>query len=287
MKHTHTLAYLGVLLSCALAPAAHAQSTTHEYTVKGGFILRARAYRDKAYAPKEQSRRYASKEQSRYTFDIVQTPKDAAQWDFTLNNDPSYHYFHDVNGAVSRVPYGRSRQMTIHATLHEYNTYAEQVTFHNLDLVPLADDFDTKNGDTPRFPALKSALTVTTPSGIQITLPAQNVQHFEDMFSDYNGNINALFIRIRATPNQKLVSLPESPLYKQHPQPVSIALDCVKPNSMVFYQADNTYKIIAIGLPNLQTVMHLDTLTLIVRQRVDLRSVLVTLTVPIDRGVGG
>ncbi len=279
--------HLGIALLCALTPAAQAQSTTHKYTVKGGFVLRAQAYRDKAYAPKEQSRHYAFKEQSRYSFEVVQVPQGAGQWDFTLDDDPEYHYIYGVGGAVSPTPYGSSQQMIIHATLHQYDTYKEQVTFHNLDLVPLADDFATKDGDTPRFLALKSALTVTTPSGIQITLPAQNVQHFEDMFSVYNGNINALFIRIETSPNQKLVPLPESPLYKQHPQPVRIALDCVKPNSMVFYQADNTYKIIAVGLPDLKTVMHLDTLTLIVRQRVDLRSVPVTLTVPVDRSVGG
>ena len=177
--------------------------------------------------------------------------------------------------------------MTIHATLHEFDTYEERVTFHDLDLAPLADDFATKNGDSPRFLALKSAFTATTPSGIQITLPAQNVQHFEDMFSSYNGNPNALFIRIHTSPNQHLVVLPQSPLYKKYPKRVSIALDCVKPNSMVSYQADNTYKIIAVGLPNLKTVTHLDTLTLIVRQRVDLKSVPVTLTVPIDRSVQG
>jgi len=226
-------------------------------------------------------------EQSRYKFDIVQTPKDSAQWDFTLDNDPDYHYFHDVSGAVSPVSYGRHRQMTIHATLHEYDIYEDQVTFHNLDLWPLADDLETEHGITPRFLALKSAVTATTPSGIQITLLAQNVHHFSEMFDGYNGNPNALFIRIATTPSQKIVTLPKSPLYKKHPQPVRIALDCVKPNYMVFCQADNTYKIIAVGLPDLRTVTHLDTLTLVVRQRVDLRSVPVTLTVPIDRSVGG
>lgn len=269
--------YLGIALVCALAPAAHSQEYPHEYDIRG-FVLTARAYKDK---------NYAGMEQSRYKFDIMQTPKGTAQWDFTLDDDPDYHYFHDVSGAVSRFSYGRKQQMTIHATLHEYDTYEEQVTFHNLNLAPLADDIESKSGDTPRFLALNSAVTATMPSGMQITLPAQNVHHFQEMFSDYNGSPNALFIRIETTPNRKFVTLPKSPLYRNHPQPVRVALDCIKPDYMVFYQADNTYKIIAVGLPDLKTVMHLDTLTLVVRQRVDLRSVPVTLTVPIDRVASG
>ena len=54
---------------------------------------------------------------------------------------------------------------------------------------------------------------------------------------------------------------------------------------MVWYTADNTFTKIAVGMPDLKTITHLDTLTLIVRQWVDLKSVPVTLTVPIDRSV--
>ena len=90
--------YLAIALVCALAPAAQAQGYQHEYDISG-FVLQAEAYKDKVYAPKEQSR---------YKFFIVQTPKGSAQWDFTLDNDPGYHYFHDVSGAVSiRFPYGQ------------------------------------------------------------------------------------------------------------------------------------------------------------------------------------
>ena len=66
-------------------------------------------------------------------------------------------------------------------------------------------------------------------------------------------------------------------------KPLRIQLDCDKPNFMVFYQADNTYKKIAIGLPDLKTVSHIDALTIVVRQRANVEEVPVTLTLPIYR----
>ena len=284
--------YLGIAFLCALAPAAHSQDKPHDFTVKGGCVLRAQAYRDKVYAPKEQSR---------YQLDIVQTPKGTAQWDFTLNDDPEYHYSQGVNGAISLHPYGRRRRTTLYATLHEYETYEERVTFHNLDLGPVGFNLFGEPSSkifgnpvsrphnmptvTPRYLVLKEPVTATTPSGIAITLLAQGEETLEKVFSNFNGNADALFIQIRTSPSQKLAVLPLSPLYKKYPKPVRITLDCVKPNYMVWYMADNTFKTIAVGMPHLNAVTHLDTLTLIVRQRVDLKSVPVTLTVPIHRSV--
>lgn len=284
--------YIGVALLCLFVPAAHSQDKPHEYTVKGGCVLWAQAYTNKAYGPRDSSR---------YTLQIFQTPKNSHQWDLTAPELPNEH---SVNiDSPSPHPYGRKRRTTLYATLHQYETYTEKVTFHNLDLGPVAFDLFGKPsselfGDpvsrphhlptvTPRYLVLKEPVTATTPSGITITLPAQGKETLEKVFMSFDGNANALFIQINTSPNQKLALLPASPLYQNHPKPVRIVLDCVKPNYMVFYQADNTYKIIAVGLPNLKTVTHLDTLTLIVRQRVDLRSVPVTLTVPIDRTVDG
>lgn len=271
----HFVRFVGIALLCALAPAAQAQGYPHEYAVSG-FVLRAQAYKEKVYSPKEQSR---------YSFYIVQTPKGTAQWDFTLDDDPDFHLTHDVSGAVSPIPYGRSRLMTIHATLHEYDTYEEQVTFQNLNLGTSSSNLIIKTLPA-RYLALKEPVTATTPSGITITLPVQGQETLEKVFMGaFEGNAEALFIQLHTSPDQRLVVLPQSPLYKKYPKPVRVALDCPKPNNMVWYTADNTFKIIAVGLPDLKTVMHLDTLTLIVRQRVDLRSVPVTLTVPIDRVV--
>lgn len=54
-------------------------------------------------------------------------------------------------------------------------------------------------------------------------------------------------------------------------------------NMMGSYEADNTYNTIAVGLPNIATVQHLDTLTLVVRQRVLLQRVPITLHLPVNR----
>ncbi len=46
--------------------------------------------------------------------------------------------------------------------------------------------------------------------------------------------------------------------------------------------ADNTFKRLAVSVPNLATVQHLDELTFVVRQRVNLRSIPLVLQVPIE-----
>ena len=223
---------------------------------------------------------------SRYDIRLMSNLRSTDKWDFTLDSDgadPFWHYT-NLNGVISPTPYGNDKTTTLKVTLWKYDAIEERVTFHDLDLVPLANEKDPMNSATPRFLSLKSPITVTTPSGIQITFLAQNVQRFEDMFPVFDGNPDALFIRVRTTPDQPESILRLSPLYQKYLKPVSIKLDCDKPNSMVFYQADNTYKIIAVYLPNLKTATHLDSLTLIIRQRVDIERIPVTLNLPIDRG---
>ncbi len=282
--------YVAISLLCALAPAAHSQDKSHEYTVKGGCVLWAQAYTNKAYGPRGSSR---------YTLQIFQTPRNSHQWNLTA---PEFPNEHSINiDSPSPHPYGQRRRTTLYATLHQYDTYEERVTFHDLDLGPVGFNLFGEPSSkvfgnpvsrphhmptvTPRYLVLTKSVTATTPSGITITLPAQEKETLEKVFMNFNGNAGALFIQIRTSPSQKLAVLPLSPLYKKYPKPVRITLDCVKPNGMVWYMADNTFKTIAVDLPHLNSVMHLNTLTLIVRQRVDLRWVPVTLTVPIDRGV--
>ena len=287
----HFTNYLGIALLCTLAPAAHSQEKGHQYTV-GGCVVWAQAYTNKAYGPKGSSR---------YTLQLLQTPKNSHQWDLTA---PEFSNEHSINiDSPNPHPYGRKRRTTLYATLHQYDVYEERVTFHNLDLGPVAFDLFGKPsselfGDpvsrphhmptvTPRYLVLKEPITETTPSGTAITLPAQGEETLQQVFMNFNGNASALFIQIRTSPSQKLTVLPLSPLYKKYPKPVRITLDCVKPNGMVWYMADNTFKTIAVDMPHLNTATHLDTLTLIVRQRVDLSAVRVMLTVPIDRSVRG
>ena len=227
-------------------------------------------------------------ESSRFDMEVVNPANSLTHWDFTLNWE---HFtqperYTSLCHALPRLPYGRAKEAVIHATICRYETMEERVTFHNLDLAPLADDWDTRHGETPRFLALKSAVTATTPSGIQITLPAQNVQHFTDMFSSFNGPIDALFIRIKTTPNQLETVLPLSPLCRKYHKPVLIQINNADdPYTYTSAYPDNTATIIGINLLNLRTVMHLDTLTLIVRQRVNLKEVPVAVRVPISRPV--
>ena len=262
-----------LLSSIGGASACHAQES-YTTTTWAGCKVQAQAYIDPTVW-----------ESSRFNIWVLNPSNSSIRWDFTLDwqGETIPSHYTDLNHAQSRLPYGKAKYATIHATLWQYSTLEERITFHDLDLCPLADDWETKNGFTPRFLVLKSAVTATTPSGIQITLPAQNVEHFHDMFSGYNGNANALFIRIETTPNQREAVLPLSPLYQKYKKPLHIQLDCDKPNMMVFYQADNTYKIIAIGLPDLRTVTHLDSLTLIVRQRVNLQRVPIAVRLPVSR----
>ena len=264
---------LAAMATLAQVALAQTDKALDEFVVRGGCVLQARAYINRAYQPRESSR---------YDLAIVRTPKDSYQWDFTLNKNPEYHYT-NLNGGISAKPYAAETQTTISAMLHQFDIHEERVTFRNLDLEPLAAA--NKSQITPRYLALDKPLTETTPSGISITLPAQKWTLQQNLML-LNGNPNALFINIQTSPDQREVYLPASPLCHKHGKPVRIKLESPPPNFMVWSQADNTFKTIAVGLPNLRNVQHLDELTFIMRQRVDLQSVPVSLSVPIARNAG-
>ena len=270
-RHLRLLPLSLLLAGVLTVSSCHAQEglTTSTW---GGCQVQARAYVDPTV--------WAS---SRFDMAVVNPANSPTRWDFTLD----WEHFTEPQrytavNSQSRLPYGKAKVTIIHATLCQYATLEERVTFHNLDLNPLADDWDTKHGETPRFLALKSTVTATTPSGIQITLPAQNVQHFHEMFSGFNGPIDALFIRIKTTPDQPETALPLSPLYRKYHRPVLIQItNADNPYHYSNADADNTATIMSVNLLNLRTVMHLDTLTLIVRQRVNLKEVPVAVRVPV------
>lgn len=261
---------LAAIATLVQVVSAQADKVPDKFLVQGGCILQARAYLNPAYG---------NRESSRYDLSIVGRPKDSYQWDFTLNKNPEYHYT-NLTGGISALPYRAKTQTTVSAMLHQFDIYEERVTFKNLDLEPLSAK--NKSQFTPRYLSLKEPLTQTTASGISITLPAQEFTPQEAPML-LNGNPNALFIQIQTSPDQHEVVLPASPLFQKHGKPVRIKLECPKPNFMVWYQADNTFKTIAVGLPKLRTVKHLDELTFIVRQRVDLQAVSIALRVPITR----
>ena len=263
--------FTGLGLAIAtLAPVASIQAdqASDKFVVQGGCTLQARAYLNPAYAPRESSR---------YDLAIVSTPENSYQWDFTVGENPSYRCT-SLNGGISAKPYAGATQTTISAMLHQFDIHEERVTFKNLDLEPLSAD--NKSQFTPRYLSLKEPMTQTTPSGISLTIPAQKWT-LQEALTLLNGNPNALFLQIQTSPAQREVYLPASPLCQKHGKPVRIKLECPKPNYMVWSEADNTFKTIAVGLPNLRTVQHLDELTFLVRQRVDLQSIPLALKVPI------
>ncbi len=262
--------------SMIAAPACQAQGVYYTAHTTPGCKIEARAYIDPSV--------WAS---SRYDITVVNAKDSPTHWDMTEGWQDAdatnlNHYSGGLSHAQSRLPYGKAKETTIKVTLWQYATLEERVTFHNLDLAPLADEYKLTPDVSPRFLALDSAVTATTPSGITITLPAQH-ETFLSMFHDFNGNPNALFIKIKTTPNQRETALPLSPLYQKYQKPLQIKLDCAPPNLSGFYEADNTYDTIAIILPNLRTATHLDTLTLIVRQRVNLQRLPVSLRLPVFR----
>lgn len=275
--------HMGIILLCALAAPVRADTPT-DYVAKGGCVIRAQANVDRSYHDKSLA---SYSLYSWYSLEIIRTPKSGHHWDLTLAEDPADHSTH-VTG-TSRIPYGTKRYTTLHATLHQYDTYEERVCFRGLDLVPLPPPSGIRPSRpkwavlTPRCLSLKEPVTLTTLSGISITLPAQGAETLDKVFSNFDGNANALFIQINTSPDKALVVLPKSSLWRKYGKPVRIQLECPPPCFMVSSMADNTFKTIALGLPNLETVMHLDALTLIIRQRVELGSVPISIRVPISR----
>ena len=132
-----------------------------------------------------------------------------------------------------------------------------------------------------QFTRLSEPQTVETPSGITVTLPIQGAQ---TTLGGFNGPMdNALFVNIDVSPDQREVTLPDSPLYKKYEKPVTIQLKTPAPNSMIWDSADNTFNTVVIYTPNLKTFKRLDSLTLIVRQRVELQTIPVSIEVPVER----
>ena len=274
------LFFFCLALGTASAQSGKQARDCRDYKVKGGCVLRAQAYIDNAYPT----------DSYRYNLEIIKTPKDRYQWDFTLDQATDYHFTGIVGGSYNPIE-GSSRKAIIHPILHQYDTLEERVTFTNLEVGPILPDTewselpgeDPLMAVTPRYLNLKKPITLTTPSGISITLPAQGSETLDKVFRMFNGNANALFIRIKTSPNEREVSLPSSPLYKKHKKPVRIALDCALPYHMGYFMADNTYDTISISMKDLKTVTHLDSLTLIIRQRIDLKSIPISLSVPVSR----
>lgn len=269
-----SLVFLGSL--SALSPVqAQPQSMLVE---KAGCVLKASAYIDPSLLPGTKTN-----PASRFDLQLFQPAGDRFHWDFVLPDEPNQP-LDNISRAYGAGDYRGQTRAVIRVTLRQFDLLEERVTFKDLDLEPVAPVHLGKTAmpSGPRFLALKEARTLTTPSGISVTLPASKPLTADDFNSIFNGNIGALWVPIQVTPNTKLVSpLPDSPLFRRHGRAITIKLEVPEPEFLVSYAADNTYTALKIGIPNLKTATHLDELTLIVRQRTDLQSVPVEIQVPV------
>jgi len=272
MKRHTLLRAVPIVLAAPFFCCTSAGAQTFPPTVvkRNGYTLAARAYIDPSRLP------------SRYDLRLLQPKNTPYRWDFVIpgSNFPRT----EALASVGTSDYRTQKQATIRAILRQYDTYEEKVTFKNLDLAPPKPTYG--NAVTSRALSLSKARSMTTPSGITITLPAQSYDAIPDFMA---GNPNALFIRIEVSPNAKLItSLPKSPLFRKHRRPMSLQLGVpmrVYGREEIYYYDDATpnYGRVALFIPNLKTAMHLDQLSFFVRQRTNLQTLPVAIQVPISK----
>ena len=154
------------------------------------------------------------------------------------------------------------------AKLQEFETYEESVVFHNVSV------FKTKDGG--RYLVGSGPQTVTTPSGVTVTL--DDVQHKPNFSGSWGGEGYCLHLLYpQAT---LLPSLPHSPLWRKYQSAVRVSADIPKPydsGGSSYSVTDGTYNF-RMSKPLPPT---LPTFRVIVRQRVDLSSVPMTFTLPV------
>ena len=258
------------LLGAATVCAQPSFPWPFETVEKNHCVISARAYT----TPEEKNPRYAS----RFDLSVSAAKGHPARWEFTLPGRENYPA-NNTNGDFAPFPFGNQSRTTIRATLHRFDTCDEQITFKDLPLAPLPAKAMSIDMLPARHLELQQSVSQTTSSGITVSLP---IQSLDAIPMNWNGNMAAVFIKINVSPSTRLSRLSKSPLFQKYGQPVQIKFDVAEPNMMVTYQADNTYSLIAVGIPNLKTATKMN-LTLIVRQKVELETFPVALDVPIGR----
>lgn len=152
--------------------------------------------------------------------------------------------------------------------LQEFETYDETVTFRNVSVVKAPNGSPYIAADGPQ--------TVTTPSGVSLTLV--DVQHQQQLTHGWDGNGVSLLIRYPQ--NSKFPLLPRSPLWRKHNGMVSVSMQVPKPyysyGSSTSGQ-EATYSFHS-DKPLPKTFANFP---VILRQRVDLRAVPMTFTLPV------
>ena len=261
----------GLVFCCALT--AHAQTLPSTLAERLGCILKASAYIDPSRLPETKHN-----PAERFDLTLFQPSGTPYHWEFTLPHNPNYGYT-NLSGGYGLPSWKTQKQATIRVTLRQFDIYEEKVTFKDIDLAPSKSPFG--GNTTPRVLSLSKARSITTPSGITITLPAQSYDAIPEFMA---GNPDSLFVRVEVTPNDRsIAALPNSPLWRKLRRPVTLQLGATtsKEDWVQYGSASPNYGRLALSIPNLKTTMHLNELTFFVRQRVDLQAVPIQIQVPI------
>ena len=192
------------------------------------------------------------------------------------------------------APYrSASRYVRADCTLRQFETYDEQVTFHNLTVKAAPSNPRDSPLKTYAF-VLSRPVTLTTPSGIVVTLPAQGNDASFPM-----GDKISLKITIpqTATPSD----LPQSPLVRQFGKQVTLSVRFAPPYHAGGYTVEGgdtrTYSMWPPdnpawhypqpkGAPRISPFLEpppvLKDFIVIIHQRVDLQTIPMTFTVPVS-----
>jgi hypothetical protein len=175
--------------------------------------------------------------------------------------------------------------------LRQFETYDEPVTFHNIP-VRVSSDYSNNSSHNPYLFFVKQPLTLTTPSGIAVTLP---VQGGYSPMATYDAISFQLSARRSATPSD----LPKSPLMRQFDKPVTISLHVAAPDTssgqtlnpgemqtyMLRHSLNPAWHVTPKGTPPVPFYLDvppiLKDLTVIVRQRINIRTIPMAFTLPI------
>ncbi len=189
-------------------------------------------------------------------------------------------YNKGISSELVQAPYrSSSRFIRFTCQLRQFETHDETVTFHDVDIahgpnwpksLPASEEAYCFNVTRPQ--------TVTTPSGVQVTLPAQGKPP-----QMLGGGINIVF---EVQPSQPLNSLPHSPLFQAYHKAVSLDYQFPSPFRVSSWQFDPgpLHHYLAqydkYPYPSVYPT-RLKDFSIIIRQRVDLQTIPMTFTVPV------
>jgi len=165
---------------------------------------------------------------------------------------------------------GATRWVRLDAPLQEFGTYDETVTFHNLSVIKY-------RGTKWRYLVGAKPETVTTPSGVSVTLV--DAQHKKLSIHSWGGPSVSLLIHYPQ--GGKIASLPRSPLWHRHKGVVSVSVEVAKPYDAYGSTAGGSDGSCSFRLDRPLPKI-IASFPVIVRQRIDLRRVPVTFTLPVS-----